>query len=140
MSHLRLKLGRILSPRAHPHARPQVWVHSVRPSSTASSAMSEPSNQQTSQEPTQAGTDTPVLALPAVEDAQATKLDASSGYGTARFDALGPVVVNVDGTLSRITNWDKMADIERKNTLRILAKRNKERLDSLKAQQKDGAS
>ena len=47
------------------------------------------------------------------------------------------MVVNVDGTMSRISNWDKMADIEKKNTLRIIAKRNRERLDALKA--KDAA-
>jgi predicted Fe-S protein YdhL (DUF1289 family) len=44
------------------------------------------------------------------------------------------MVVNADGTLSRITNWEKMTEIEQKNTIRILAKRNKERLDKLKAQ------
>ncbi|KAG9960314.1 hypothetical protein KCU61_g6708, partial [Aureobasidium melanogenum] len=59
------------------------------------------------------------------------KLDVNSGEGVA-LDHLGPMVVNKDGTISRITNWDKMADIEKKNTLRILQKRNKERLDALK--------
>jgi len=43
------------------------------------------------------------------------------------------MVVNVDGTMSRISNWDKMADIEKENTLRIISKRNRERLDALKA-------
>lgn len=62
---------------------------------------------------------------------EATKLDVSTGEGV-RFDALGPMVVNVDGTLSRITNWEKMAPIEKENTLRILSKRNKARLDALK--------
>lgn len=47
------------------------------------------------------------------------------------------MVVNVDGTMSRISNWDKMVDIEKKNTLRIIAKRNRERLDALRA--KDAA-
>jgi predicted Fe-S protein YdhL (DUF1289 family) len=42
------------------------------------------------------------------------------------------MVVNKDGTISRITNWDGMAEIEKKNTLRILQKRNKQRLDALK--------
>jgi predicted Fe-S protein YdhL (DUF1289 family) len=42
------------------------------------------------------------------------------------------MVVNVDGTLSRISNWEGMADIEKKNTLRIIAKRNQARLEALK--------
>jgi hypothetical protein len=77
----------------------------------------------------------PVLALPSISEDEATKLDMSSGQGTAKLDALGPMVVNVDGTLSRITNWDKMAEIERKNTLRIINKRNKERLEKLQVEQ-----
>ncbi|KAI0843603.1 hypothetical protein F5Y06DRAFT_7345 [Hypoxylon sp. FL0890] len=50
-----------------------------------------------------------------------------------KLDKLGPLVVNEDGTMSRIANWAEMAEIERRNTLRILGKRNKERLDALKA-------
>lgn len=50
---------------------------------------------------------------------------------------MGPLVVNKDGTLSRISNWDKMAEIERQNTLRILGKRNQLRLDGLRAEGKE---
>ena len=53
-----------------------------------------------------------------------------------KLDHLGPMVVNVDGTMSRISNWDTMADIEKENTLRIIGKRNKARLEVLRA--KDG--
>lgn len=73
------------------------------------------------------------LALPAPEDAEAIKLDMSKGDGV-KLDALGPLVVNVDGSLSRIANWNKMAEIERQNTLRILGKRNKERLANLRGE------
>ena len=48
----------------------------------------------------------------------------SAGGSTVKLDHLGPLVVNKDGTLSRIANWEQMADIERQNTLRILGKRN----------------
>lgn len=34
--------------------------------------------------------------------------------------------------MSRITNWDKMAAIEKENTLRILGKRNKARMEALR--------
>ncbi|OAG00104.1 uncharacterized protein CC84DRAFT_1049204, partial [Paraphaeosphaeria sporulosa] len=50
-----------------------------------------------------------------------------------KLDHLGPMVVNRDGTLSRIGNWEQMTDIEQKNTLRVLMKRNKLRLDALRA-------
>lgn len=38
------------------------------------------------------------------------------------------MVVNSDGTLSRIANWGEMSDIEQERTLRVLATRNKIRL------------
>jgi hypothetical protein len=46
----------------------------------------------------------------------------------------GPLVVNGDGTLSRIANWAEMSPIERERTVRILGKRNKLRLEKLKAE------
>jgi len=49
------------------------------------------------------------------------------------LDALGPMVVNRDGTVSRIANWPEMSAIERENTLRILCKRNQLRLGNLRA-------
>lgn len=48
------------------------------------------------------------------------------------LDHLGPLVVHKDGTMSRISNWSEMADIERQNTLRILVKRNQVRLGALR--------
>ncbi|KAF3052812.1 hypothetical protein E8E11_005158 [Didymella keratinophila] len=60
----------------------------------------------------------------------ATQLNVN-GSGV-KLDHLGPLVVNKDGSLSRIANWDKMAEIEKQNTLRILGKRNQLRLDGLK--------
>jgi hypothetical protein len=55
----------------------------------------------------------------------------STGEGTVKLDHLGPLVVNKDGSLSRIGNWAEMADIERENTLRILGKRNQARRAAL---------
>ncbi|KNE58681.1 hypothetical protein AMAG_04236 [Allomyces macrogynus ATCC 38327] len=49
-----------------------------------------------------------------------------------RLDDLGPIVVHVDGTMSRIDNWADMSEIERTNVLRILPKRNRARLQALK--------
>jgi hypothetical protein len=79
----------------------------------------------------------PTLALPsASSESDTTKIDVSSGQGTVKMDQLGPMVVNVDGTLSRITNWEAMTEMERTNTLRIISKRNKERLEKLKEGEK----
>ncbi|KAF4536117.1 Fungal specific transcription protein [Lasiodiplodia theobromae] len=75
----------------------------------------------------------PILPLPAPEEpGAALKLDL--GGDGVKLDALGPMVVNTDGSLSRIANWDRMAEIEKRNTLRIIGKRNKERLAALKAE------
>ncbi|KAH8175678.1 hypothetical protein LIA77_04096 [Sarocladium implicatum] len=59
-------------------------------------------------------------------------LDISGGDSTVSLDAMGPVVVNKDGTVSRVTNWGKMTEIEKETTLRVLGKRNKQRLAALK--------
>ncbi|KAJ3559672.1 hypothetical protein NM688_g200 [Phlebia brevispora] len=50
------------------------------------------------------------------------------GETKMKFDALGPLVVNSDGTLSRIANWPNMTEIERERTLRVLTARNKIRI------------
>ncbi|KAB8257450.1 hypothetical protein BDV32DRAFT_82028 [Aspergillus pseudonomiae] len=76
------------------------------------------------------------LALPDSSSADQTQqLDLSGDGSTVKLDHLGPLVVNQDGTLSRISNWAQMAEIEKKNTLRVLGKRNKQRMEALKAAQ-----
>ena len=75
------------------------------------------------------------LALPEAPHNSTTQLDMSNGDVSIKLDHLGPMVVNVDGTMSRISNWDKMADIEKENTLRIIGKRNKARLEVLRAKE-----
>jgi len=79
--------------------------------------------------------DAPPQALPAPSASSETqKLDVNSGQ-TIKLDSLGPIVVNADGSLRRISNWDTMAQIERDNVMRILPKRNQERLARLKEKQ-----
>ena len=60
-------------------------------------------------------------------------LGLSDGQATVSLDALGPVVVNEDGTLARISNWHEMTAEEKATTQRVLAKRNNARLAKLKA-------
>ncbi|KTW30331.1 hypothetical protein T552_00804 [Pneumocystis carinii B80] len=59
----------------------------------------------------------------------------SSGnhQSTLRFDNLGPLVVNRDGTLARIENWETLTDIEKRNIERVLVRRNRQRLEALRS-------
>ncbi|OIW27579.1 hypothetical protein CONLIGDRAFT_682609 [Coniochaeta ligniaria NRRL 30616] len=57
-----------------------------------------------------------------------------NGARVSLADQLGPVVVNEDGTMSRIANWAEMSEIEKRNTVRVLGKRNKLRLDVLRGE------
>jgi hypothetical protein len=50
---------------------------------------------------------------------------------TIQMDQLGPVVVNSDGTLGRITNWHQMNLEEQANVTRVLSRRNQQRLERL---------
>ncbi|CAG8982257.1 hypothetical protein HYALB_00004491 [Hymenoscyphus albidus] len=77
------------------------------------------------------------LALPEVAHNH-TQLDMSHGSTTVKLDHLGPMVVGADGTLSRITNWEGMTDGEKKATLRIIGKRNQERLKTLREKDVQG--
>jgi hypothetical protein len=75
------------------------------------------------------------LPLPAPHDNSIPiELDVSGDGTTVKLDHLGPVVVNQDGSLGRISNWDQMSDIEQKNTVRVLGKRNAARLATLRSQ------
>jgi hypothetical protein len=55
----------------------------------------------------------------------------SAGGKTVKLDHLGPLVVNKDGSLSRIENWSQMSEVEKQNTVRILGKRNAARREAL---------
>jgi len=82
---------------------------------------------------------TEVLALPGPDTSKNnfTKLDATDGK-SVKLDELGPMVVNTDGTLSRIANWKEMTDMERERTLRLLSARNKLRLANEERKQQEG--
>jgi hypothetical protein len=96
---------------------------SSTPNATTEPTASSDSQEQTSEQP---------LPLPEpTGEIPKAELDIASGLGV-KLDQFGPMVVNRDGTLSRISNWDQMADVERQNTLRILGKRNKLRMATLK--------
>ena len=52
-----------------------------------------------------------------------------------KIDKLGPIIINSDGTMSRIENWANLSDRERENSLRLIAKRNKLRREALQAKE-----
>lgn len=49
------------------------------------------------------------------------------------LDHLGPIVINADGTTSRILGWAEKAPEEKELAMRMLAKRNAKRLAALSA-------
>lgn len=74
----------------------------------------------------------PGIGLPAPGEGTPIKLDVSGEGSTVKLSDIGPIVVNVDGTVSRINNWSEMTEFERETTLRMVGKRNKVRLENLK--------
>lgn len=70
--------------------------------------------------------------LPAPGEGTPVTLDISGGEATAKLTELGPLVVGVDGTVARVSNWKEMTEAERETTLRVLGRRNKQRLEALR--------
>ncbi|KIO30422.1 hypothetical protein M407DRAFT_20486 [Tulasnella calospora MUT 4182] len=65
--------------------------------------------------------------------------DAAILSEEAQLETLGPIIVNSDGTLSRIDNWKDMTKSEKAMTLKRLKKRNAQRLKQLKEQKAAGS-
>ena len=78
------------------------------------------------------------LPLPAPGDAANDGPTQIRVGESVALDAMGPLVVNRDGTMGRIGNWAGMTEHEKAQTLRLLGKRNKERMDILKAKKAAG--
>ncbi|KAJ5483586.1 hypothetical protein N7530_002832 [Penicillium desertorum] len=111
-------------------------------SDSAAAAFSDTQNQETQEQEPQPQKH---LYLPASDPSNpianqqgdgGIKIDMSGGGTEVKLDHLGPMVVNVDGTLSQIGNWQQMTEIEKTNTLRVLGKRNQKRLEALRAKEK----
>lgn len=69
------------------------------------------------------------LQLPMPEEASSKTLQFGE---TLALDDLGPIIINKDGTLRRITNWSELTELEKKHTLRKVSLRNHKRLAVLK--------
>ncbi|KAJ9115160.1 hypothetical protein QFC24_007071 [Naganishia onofrii] len=84
-------------------------------------------------------TTTEPLALPPPpsEETKGRSLNVQEENKVA-LDELGPLIVNSDGTLSRIQNWQCLSDVEKERMVRLIVKRrNVQRLDKLKDQEAD---
>ncbi|KAL2784346.1 hypothetical protein BJX66DRAFT_316748 [Aspergillus keveii] len=104
-------------------------------SSTSTTTTTQPPTQNDTPSSSSTETETkPLLALPSTDSTDRTHQLDVNGDGV-KLDHLGPLIVNADGTLARISNWAQMTEIEKRNTLRVLGKRNKARMDALKAKQ-----
>ena len=60
---------------------------------------------------------------------------SSRDWSQSLRDELGPVVINEDGSMRRITNWHEMTEREQQNTLRVIGKRNAKRREALEQKQ-----
>ena len=49
-----------------------------------------------------------------------------------QLDELGPIIINTDGTTTKISNWSNMTQQERDTAIRLIAARNKKRVEILK--------
>ncbi len=57
-----------------------------------------------------------------------------------QFTQLGVIIINTDGTMSKIPNWHELTDHERLKAIRLIAKRNNKRKEILLQQQAEQIS
>ena len=57
--------------------------------------------------------------------------DLKESITKIEFDNLGPIIINTDGTMARIPNWNTLTDIEQKKAVRLIALRNQRRKETL---------
>ncbi|KAJ7279003.1 hypothetical protein C8J57DRAFT_151963 [Mycena rebaudengoi] len=79
----------------------------------------------------------PLLLTNAASNESESVPQVQTGGLAVKLDDLGPMVVNSDGTLSRISNWASLTDAEKERTIRVLSARNKIRLASEEQKLKD---
>lgn len=48
-----------------------------------------------------------------------------------KLDDLGPMVIQTDGTMQRIVDWNQKTPEEKEQIIRLISKRNKQRLANL---------
>ena len=81
----------------------------------------------------------PDAYLPRTSTAAAERSLAVNGE-TITLDELGPIILQEDGRLGRLSNWHDMTEPEQAATLRFVAKRNAKRRQALLKAQAGDAS
>ncbi|WWD21894.1 hypothetical protein CI109_106382 [Kwoniella shandongensis] len=110
----------------------QPSIDTPQSSSTPTQAEPTPSHQRLAIE----GSSSSSAITPTKEDEEVHTLDLGEG-NVIKLDKLGPMIINSDGTLSRIQNWQDLHPIEQERTVRLLVKkRNFVRLQKLDAENK----
>eukprot|EP01137_Pigoraptor_chileana_P032232 Opistho-2@21289 len=104
-----------------------IWVNAVDSSASAKA------DQTQSEKPSMDSTEE-CLGLPASSEDNNVNANVEIKVGETKvLDHMGPLVVDVDGSLKRIANWDSMTEAEREVAHRRLTARNKARLEKLRA-------
>ena len=84
-----------------------------------------------SDQPKQQEQEEPQLQLLPPSDEQNNSIPTIKLGETLSFEAMGPIIINVDGSTRRIDNWDAMTEAEQKVAWRRISKRNEERRKQL---------
>ena len=71
------------------------------------------------------------LALPYEPHNDVQTVDYSNCF---KLDQLGPMIINTDGSIQRVSNWNELTQEEQDRTFRLICARNQKRLAILKAQ------
>ncbi|KAL7510927.1 hypothetical protein ACHAXN_007845 [Cyclotella atomus] len=105
--------------------------NAVHPASSASAASEPNSNEQANSNKDEQTEE--ILALP--ESSGDPDIPVLNLGDTMSFEAMGPVIINADGSTRRIDNWDEMSKQEQEVAWRRISKRNAERRAALLEQQ-----
>lgn len=82
--------------------------------------------------------DQQIVSIPGCEvrDEESSDLSLLTGKeldeNCFKLDHLGPMVLNQDGSMSRIGNWGNMSEVEKANAARLICRRNKQRAQMLR--------
>ena len=77
-----------------------------------------------------------IPALPALSNCAANEEDnvnvLTLDGDALTFERLGPMIINTDGTVRRIANWDILSPQEKESSWRLISARNRKRVEELK--------
>ena len=84
--------------------------------------------------------DSEIKLLPPVSTMSEGETRSISLGESIKFEELGPIIINTDGTTRRIENWNTLSPQEKASSWRLISKRNAQRLEALKRQQSSTTS